>query len=111
VLGGRGDGTSEAVAVSIDVLDEAHSLQIALDRMLWNRRLRERIGRAARVWWEAHHRLEPMAEAYERLFERAVAIEPPNPALPSHLVEDGTSKAQALLAPFGVKKPWASLAR
>lgn len=93
----------DPIAVSIDVLDEAHSLALALDRVTSDAPLRARLGRAARQWWEAHHRLEPMADAYERLFARAVAIAPPVSTLPAHLRDDGTSKARALLAPFGLE--------
>ncbi|MFN2446434.1 MAG: glycosyltransferase [Vicinamibacterales bacterium] len=100
---GLDDG--EPVAVSIDLLDEQHSLRLALARLTAEPLLRRRLGRAARAWWEAHHRLEPMAEAYERLFTRATALNPPTSRLPPHLVADVTATTRALLAPFGLEEP------
>ena len=40
-----------AVAVSIDLLDEDHSLQLALERLATDAVLRQRLGSAARAWW------------------------------------------------------------
>lgn len=103
VLDASAEGARAPVAVSIDVLDEAHSLQLALERLTADGALRARLGRAARVWYDARHRLEPMADAYERLLARATGIEPPPTALPAHLLEDGTAKARRLLDPFGLE--------
>ena len=91
----------EPVAVSIDLLDEDHSLQLAFERLAADTRLREQLGRAARAWWEAHHQLQPMADAYMRLLSTAAAIPSPRVALPAHLTDDGTRRAEALLAEIG----------
>lgn len=95
-------GGRDPIAVSIDVLDEQHSLGLALERLTADATLRQRLGRSAREWWERFHRLDAMAEAYERLLERAIALDPPTPDLPAHLVEDGSAKARSLVAAFGL---------
>ncbi len=48
----------EPVAVSIDILDEAHSLTLALKRLTTDAALRARLGAAARAHWtgRAHSR-------------------------------------------------------
>ncbi len=103
VLDAASDGPRAPIAVSVDVLDEEHSLRLAIDRLGSNASLGARLGSAARAWWEAHHRLEQMADAYERLLSRAQALRPPRVQLPAHLVEDGTSHARDLLKPFGLE--------
>jgi glycosyltransferase involved in cell wall biosynthesis len=92
----------EAVAVSIDVLDENHSLQLALERLVADGALRRRLARRAREWWHRHHRLEPMADAYERLIARAIEAPVPAVQLPAHLRADGSEYARSLGAAFGV---------
>ena len=90
-----------AVAVSIDLLDEDHSLQLALERLATDGRLRTRLGAAAREWWHAHHRLEPMADQYLSIIEKAITMPAPAPRLPPHLVDDGTAKAKRLATDLG----------
>jgi glycosyltransferase involved in cell wall biosynthesis len=93
---------AKPVAVSIDLLDEDHSLQLALDRLASDQRLREQLGRAARAWWEAHHRLEPMADAYQRVLLAAREMAAPNVTLPTHLAADGSRRARALADELGI---------
>jgi glycosyltransferase involved in cell wall biosynthesis len=92
----------DPVAVSIDVLDEGHSLQLALERLATDAALRARLGRRAREWWETHHQLDDMAAAYDRLIAQAIARPAPHAALPAHLLADGTDLARALGAALGV---------
>lgn len=93
---------AEPVAVAIDILNEDHSLQLALDRLATDAALRHRLGTAARAWWEARHQLDDMVAAYERLIARAVSMNAKSPALPAHLLEDGTAEARALARETGV---------
>jgi glycosyltransferase involved in cell wall biosynthesis len=86
----------DAVAVSIDMLDEEHSLQLALERLVTDGALRQRLGRAAREWWRAHHRLEPMAAAYQQILDAAMQTAVPRAQLPAHLVNDGSAGLRAL---------------
>ena len=107
------DGTTPArrpVAVSIDALDEEHSLQLALERLVEDRPLRERIGEAAREWWQTHHQLDAMAEAYLDLLrataERSMAAPAvPRRPLPRHLLDDGSATLGALTRELGIADP------
>ena len=92
------DYAAEPIAVSIDLLDEDHSLAVAMRRLASDAGLRRRLGRRARAWWRAHHRIDLMAEDYERVL--ALAAARPAPALPAALRPDGEARARALLAPF-----------
>jgi glycosyltransferase involved in cell wall biosynthesis len=91
----------EPVAVSIDVLDEEHSLQLALERLATDPALRERIGRAGLEWWRAHHQLEAMAAAYEETLHATARAPIPSPSLPPHLTDDGTRQLESIVRAFG----------
>jgi glycosyltransferase involved in cell wall biosynthesis len=98
-----GDGVArEPVAVSIDILDEDHSLQLALERLAADPALRARLSQAARRWWEAHHQLDAMADSYERVLAAAKASPIPTIDLPAHLHDDAASHVRALVEKFGV---------
>lgn len=100
----------DPVAVAIDLLDEQHSLQLALERLAVDARLREMLGRSARRWWESHHRLDTMVDAYETLLEDAAAIPPPEGrALPAHLRDDGSGRLREILEALGVSSRAADL--
>jgi glycosyltransferase involved in cell wall biosynthesis len=92
-----------AVAVSIDLLDEEHSLQLALERLATDAPLRQRLGAAGREWWQAHHQLPPMADQYLNVVAKAMTIPAPAPHLPPHLVDDGSAKARRLATDLGVQ--------
>lgn len=110
VLSAGGDEATP-VAVSIDLLDEEHSLQLALERLATDAALRQRLGAAARAWWQAHHQLPPMADAYLRVMAAAVATPAPAIDLPPHLRDDGASQARRLAAGLGVHARVADLLR
>jgi glycosyltransferase involved in cell wall biosynthesis len=93
-----------AATIAIDVLDEDHSLRLAMQRLAVDSALRDRVGLAGRAYWESTHTVGAMADDYERAMSRAAA-EPPGPArpgLPVALRPDALAHTQALLAPFGV---------
>jgi glycosyltransferase involved in cell wall biosynthesis len=92
----------EPAAVSIDPLDEDHSLQLALERLVIDRALRERLGRAGHAWWQAHHQLDAMADDYLSTLALARDATPAASVLPPHLVDDGTSRLRQLIAALGV---------
>jgi glycosyltransferase involved in cell wall biosynthesis len=96
--------THEPVAISIDLLDEDHSLQLAFERLCSDSHLRSQLGRAARKWWQAHHRLEPMSDAYIRLLTAAVTTPAPRTPLPAHLTDDGSARAAALFDELGISR-------
>jgi glycosyltransferase involved in cell wall biosynthesis len=91
------------VAVAIDILDEEHSLRLAMKRLATDAPLRERLGRQARRHWERTHTLSHMADDYHAAIAAALAQPAAAPRdLPSHVLEDGTERGRALLEPFGI---------
>jgi glycosyltransferase involved in cell wall biosynthesis len=96
----------EPVAVAIDILDEDHSLRLAMRRLGEDEELRRRLGAAAQRYWLREHSPEAMRGDYERLIATAHATPAPRPALPMHLLESGTGLLERLLKPFGVPAPF-----
>lgn len=92
------------VAVSIDVVDEPHSLRLALDRLLTDGPLRRDLGESARAWWASQHQLSMMADGYLEAMTRAAATPPPAVTLPAHLRDDGSDKGRELAATLGVSE-------
>jgi glycosyltransferase involved in cell wall biosynthesis len=91
---------ADPVTVGVDILDEDHSLALAMRRLATDAALRDRIGRAARRYWAAAHTEAHMASDYERLLPRAAALPDPRPVLPPHLRPDPVAHVEALLRPF-----------
>jgi glycosyltransferase involved in cell wall biosynthesis len=93
----------EAIAVAIDILDEDHSLGLAMRRLALDAGLRAELGAAARRHWAAHHTVAQMADDYERAIQAAAAA-PRQPArrLPAHVTADGTALLRRLAAEAGV---------
>jgi mannosyltransferase len=102
--------TSDApCAVAIDILDEDHSLRLALRRLGTDRTLRDALGRAARAYWQAHHSIATMVEGYRRLIDEARRQKVAAVELPVHLRDDGAGTLERLLEPFGLPSPLAAL--
>jgi len=93
----------EAIAVAVDILDEDHSLALAMRRLALDATLRAELGAAARRHWAAGHTVAHMADDYERAI-RAAAAAPAHPGrpLPGHVTEDHTGLARRLAAGVGV---------
>ncbi len=96
---------SSPVCVAIDILDEDHSLRLAMRRLASDAALRDALGRAARAWWAREHSLEAMVEDYERVLCDAAARPVPDVNLPSHMRNPGDRTLRALLTPFGIQDP------
>ena len=98
----------EAIAVAIDILDEDHSLAIAMRRLALDPGLRAELGAAARRHWAAGHTVAHMAADYERAIEAAAAAPAVVPSglagrpLPAHATSDGTALVRRLAAEVGV---------
>ena len=94
------------VGVSIDILDEDHSLKLALRRLATDEALRASLGRNASVLWSQRFRIEQMASGYRGIIERALAAPPRDPSgrtdLPGHLRANGTEHARQLLRDAGL---------
>jgi len=93
------------VAISVDILDEVHSLVLALKTLTSDASLRERLGAVAREYWRAHHTVPHMIDDYERAIARAAAAPVPTVALPAHLRSDGFEHARDLAASVGATLP------
>jgi glycosyltransferase involved in cell wall biosynthesis len=104
---------NEGACVAVDLLDEEHSLRLAMQRLTTDRQLRERIGKEARHLWERRFTLERMQRAYVDLIEAALRqpVAPaPRPDLPDHFRSTGTEHAARLLRALGLPEsriaPW-----
>jgi glycosyltransferase involved in cell wall biosynthesis len=98
-------GPHAPVAVSIDILDEVHSLVLALKALAADASLRQRLGANARDYWRAHHTVARMIEDYERAIARGAAAPAPAVTLPAHLRSDGFEHARDLATGAGFRLP------
>jgi glycosyltransferase involved in cell wall biosynthesis len=97
------------ICVSIDILDEEHSLRLAMRRLGTDAGLRAELGRAATEWWQREHSIAAMADDYERVMCEAGSpkAEPNGAALPAHLRDEGSEGRElmdVLLAPFNLQR-------
>jgi len=97
------DEDAAAIAVGIDLLDEEHSLRLAIERLGESAALRDRLGDAARTYWLREHTLERMTDDYQRAISRAAAFSAPEVQLPSHLRPDPLAFSRTLAEPFGTE--------
>lgn len=95
-------GEQEPICVSIDILDENNSLQVAMHRLARDSRLRARLGEQAHAFWARNHTLKCMAEDYQRIIDIGVRAETPTIVLPPHLRPDGADFAREIARDIGV---------
>jgi glycosyltransferase involved in cell wall biosynthesis len=93
-------GGRDPVTVAVDILDEEHSLALAMHRLAGDAALRDRLGVTARRYWALEHTDAHMIDAYRALLDRARACAMPDPILPSHLRPDPLAHTRDLLLPF-----------
>jgi glycosyltransferase involved in cell wall biosynthesis len=91
------------MCVAIDILDEDHSLRLAMRRLAADAALREQLGRAARAWWMREHSVAGMIDDYERVMQDAAGRPSPTVDLPAHMRNPGDRRLRALMAPFGIE--------
>lgn len=98
------DATTEAACVSIDLLDESHSLCLAMSRLAGDPALREKLSRGARHLWEDRFSFDRLAREFADVIQHALEIplSDVKPPVLEHLRLDGTAHAKALLSPFGI---------
>jgi len=101
----HGSRTTDPVCIAIDILDEEHSLRLAMRRLAADAELRARLGRAARDYWMREHSVEGMADDYERIMRDAAARPDPVVDVPAHLRDPGDRRLTVLLAPFEIAPP------
>lgn len=90
------------ITIAVDILDEHHSLVLAMDRLASDPLLRQRLGSDGRAYWALHHTPERMADAYLPLLSTTASREAPAVTLPASLRPDMWHRARTLMAPFGV---------
>jgi glycosyltransferase involved in cell wall biosynthesis len=100
-----GDG-SAPVSVAIDIVDEDHSLRLAMYRLARDAALRETLGHAAQAWWIREHSQQAMVEDYRRIIPLAAARPAPAAALPGHLQSSESEVMVGILDRFGLPVPW-----
>jgi glycosyltransferase involved in cell wall biosynthesis len=111
-VGAARDTVAAPVTVALDILDEDHSLRLAMLRLANDADLRAQIGAAAREYWLREHSRKGMIDDYRRVIARAITTprEPESRAqLPAHLTDVADRKLHALLEPFGLSEPWSKL--
>jgi glycosyltransferase involved in cell wall biosynthesis len=99
------DGTLDPCAVAIDILDEDHSLRLALRRLATDPALRTALGTAARDYWHANHTIGRMAADYRSIIDRAAHLDVRQPPLPRHVQDVGMRILERVLEPFGLTPP------
>jgi glycosyltransferase involved in cell wall biosynthesis len=96
-----GAARHDPVTVAIDILDEDHSLRLAMRRLAVDAELRAQLGRAGRRYWEAEHGHDRAIRDYERALSRAAALPDPVGERPAHLKPEAFDHASGLVARFG----------
>ena len=100
--------SDDSACVSVDIVDEEHSLRLAMQRLTRDAALRDQIGQGGRRLWDSRFRLERLADDFERTIARALEVSTSDvrrEGLPAHLLADGTEQVKAILEPFGVRPP------
>ena len=96
----------EPACVSIDIVDEDHSLRLAMRRLAIDARLRAALGHSARKLWTERFTLDRMVSGYRDVIETACAAPLPDVAtrsrLPAHFSMDGTEHAARLIRQMGL---------
>jgi glycosyltransferase involved in cell wall biosynthesis len=105
-----GPRTTDPVCVAIDILDEDHSLRLAMRRLAADADLRARLGRAASEYWKRAHSVKGMADDYESAFARCASLGELAAGnandVPHHLRPTGDEKLRDLLRSFGLESPF-----
>jgi len=96
--------TDAPIAVTVDPRDEEHSLMLAIRKLSADATLRDRLGRAAREWWEAHATPAQAASAWAAILQEATTLSPPQRPddWPRQFCADGTELARDIRSEFGV---------
>jgi hypothetical protein len=101
----RGIGADQLpIVVTVDPLDEEHSLLLAVRRLSSDAALREQLGHAAHAWWKQHATPAHAAKVWNHILEEAVGLNPPPRPndWPQQFSRDGTELAREILTEIGV---------
>jgi glycosyltransferase involved in cell wall biosynthesis len=94
----RSHPAAEPVTIAIDIVDEDHSLALAMRRLAMDETLRASLGQAARAYWAAEHSEARMTDAFARVMATAAATPDPQEDLPEHLRPDPSRHVANVLA-------------
>ena len=94
--------TPDPVSIAVDILDEDHSLRLAMRRIAVDANLRASLGASARAYWDRGHSMPRMLDDYRRVIAEAAAAPTPFAAFPPHLVDNGDATLRRLLQRFGI---------
>ncbi|HKY22389.1 MAG TPA: glycosyltransferase family 4 protein [Vicinamibacterales bacterium] len=101
-----GEESIGPVGVSIDILDEDHSLELAMQRLATDARLRATLGANARALWNDRFRLDVMVAAYGKVIRDAIATPSPDATtlarMPAHLRATGLEYGGGVLRAAGL---------
>jgi glycosyltransferase involved in cell wall biosynthesis len=92
----------DPVTVAIDILDEDHSLRLAMRRLATDPPLRASLGAAGQRYWEREHSIPRMADDYECALTEAARLPAPTIRMPEHLVSNGERVLNEVLSEFGL---------
>lgn len=98
----HGGRSAAPVCIAIDILDEDHSLALAMRRLAAQPALRSRLGQAAAEYWRREHAVDLMVEDYRGLIARALLAGAPAAPLPAHLRDDGGAVLDGISGQFGL---------
>jgi glycosyltransferase involved in cell wall biosynthesis len=101
---GATSGT-EPVCVAIDILDEDHSLRLAMRRLLRDAELRHALSVSGQRYWSSTHSLAAMVEDYRRVIPLAIGRPAPEIALPAHARADADDTLMNVLGSLGLPSP------
>jgi glycosyltransferase involved in cell wall biosynthesis len=91
----------QPVGVSVDILDEGHSLKLAIRRLATDDKLRLTLGSNARRLWAERYQLDRMVTGYERVIAQLVQEAPRRidalETLPLHLRATGQEHGESLI--------------
>jgi glycosyltransferase involved in cell wall biosynthesis len=104
-------GAIAPICVAIDILDEDHSLRLAMRRLATDPALRASLGAAGQRYWRQEHSLPAMLDDYERLLAAAAARPTPVVTLPEHMVTNGEGVLKQVLHEFSVAAVWQGWSR
>ncbi len=96
-------GTIAPVTVAIDILDEDHSLRLAMRRLASDAALRAELGAAGRRYWDEEHSMPRMVEDYRRILVTAAGRAAPEVKRPPHLVTNGDRVLRRVLDECGLR--------
>ena len=99
------------VCVAIDILDEDHSLRLAMRRLGRDAELRHALSVEGQRYWESTHSLTAMVEDYRRVIPIAMSRPAPEISLPEHVRASADETLVNVLGSLGVPSPMSGASR